>query len=73
MHNGMTPNFLPLPRNRGIISPQYQPLPTYAKGIKTVDKTTFFINGPTNAMVGNDLANNLIGANAGIVTLRKTR
>ena len=73
MHNGMTPKFLPLPRNSGIISPQYQPLPKYAKGTKKVGETTFFINGPTNAMIGINLANNLIGANAGIVTLRKTR
>lgn len=72
MHDGMVPHILKrVVNNTGIISPQKQLLPSYAHGTVKINDTTFIINGPVNAMVENSLANEIMGANATILDLKK--
>lgn len=74
MHNGLLLN--PLHRfakNRGIISPQMELFPKFAQGEYSVDETDFIINGPVNTRVETPRINELYGASATTLTLKKTR
>lgn len=72
MHDGMVPHTLKrFSNNTGFISPQKQFFPSYAHGAVKINGTTFIINGPVNAMVENSLANEIMGANATIIDLKK--
>ena len=82
-HGGLVPTELqtiventPLNRwleNRGLLSPQMQLAPKYAWGTEQIGETTFLINNPVNTRVETPLINNLYGASATILTLKKMR
>lgn len=74
MHDGMVPHILKgFFGNKGIISPQRQLLPNYARGVVEIDGTNFIINGAVNTMVENSLINEIYGANATVIDLQKVK
>lgn len=74
MHNGLLPNFLqPLVNNRGLVSPQMNFFPKYACGVYRLSNTNFVINGPVNTYIEMPMINKLYGANATVLTLKKSK
>lgn len=74
MHNGLLPNVLKKGfKNKGLISPKMKLFPNFAQGEYKIDYTYFIIAGPVNTRVENAIINNLYGANATILTLKKTK
>lgn len=74
MHNGLLPNtFHKFAKNRGLISPQMQLFPEFAQGEFQVENTKFIINGPVNTRIETPQVNDLYGANASVLTLKKVR
>ena len=74
MHNGLLPNVLKkIVKNKGLISPKMKLFPNFAQGEYKIDYTDFIIAGPVNTRVENAIINNLYGANATILTLKKNK
>lgn len=76
MHNGLLPSCLKkvkVIKNKGLISPQMELLPQFAQGEYKINNTDFIINGPINTRVETPIINNIYGANATILTLKKIK
>ena len=68
-HEGLVPYGLQGKVNRGLVSPNYEPLPKYCMGTYQKGKTVYVINGAVNPFVESPIINNALGTNYTIVDL----
>ena len=68
-HEGLVPYGLQGKVSRGLVSPNYEPLPKYSMGSYQKGKTIYIINGAINPFVESPIINNALGTNYSIVDL----
>ncbi len=68
-HEGLVPYGLQGKVSRGLVSPNYEPLPKYSMGTYQKGKTIYVINGAVNPFVESPIINNALGTNYTIIDL----